>query len=204
MISDVSVVRNAVSLLLKRPITEAIAMQVKAMNGFRHLTISDGEWDMDRLEGDIVTTGEQHGWTEALLLTMITNFVLRYKLGRVYPGDITFVLSGEDADIRVTREPDIAFVSKARVKSTPGFIYLAPDLAVEIISPSQSYQEMVAKAHEYFDYGTKQVWIVLPHDKLIDVYNPDGTFTRYGVADTISGGDLLPGFTLAVASIFED
>src|SRR5258705_422965 len=80
------------------------------------------------------------------------------NLGRLYPGDVTFVLDGTPGDIRKMVEPDVAFVSIENVKPSKGFIYRAPDLAIEIKSPSQNDEEMRDKAAEYIQYGTKQVW----------------------------------------------
>ncbi len=155
-------VRTIVNLLMKRPITEEIAMQVKAIPGYKHLEITNGQWvGFDDIE-DEMTTGEEHGNIEALLIILMGGYVLSNKLGRVYPGDVTYVLDGQPNGIEISREPDVSFVSAANVMPSKGFIYIAPDLAVEIISPSQDYDEMAEKAQEYFNAGTKQVWIVIP------------------------------------------
>lgn len=190
-------------LLGIRPITEAMAIEVLTTPGYEHLEIINGEWVGIGQEGDEVTTGEEHGWIESLLIVLIGGFVLANKLGRVYPGDVTFVLEGTPDDIRLMREPDVAFVAQTNVVPTKGFIYRAPDLAIEIISPSQSYSEMTDKIDEYFHYGSKQVWLVLPDKKQVEVHFPDRRPEKYRVGQTISGGDLLPGFTLDVGSIFE-
>lgn len=196
-------VRTMVALLLKRPITEAIVIQVKSIEGYKHLEITDGEWVGIDQNVDEMTTGEEHGWIEFLLLLLLGNHVVANDLGRVYPGDVTFVLNGDAADIRIMREPDVAFVAKANVVSTKGFIYRAPDLAIEIVSPSQDRDETVAKAAAYFRYGTQQVWIVLPDAKAIEAHLPDETFIVYQMGDTLPGGELLPGFTLEVAAVFK-
>jgi Uma2 family endonuclease len=196
-------VRTIVNLLMKRPITEEIAMQVKAIPGYKHLEITNGQWvGFDDTE-DEMTTGEEHGNIEALLIILMGGHVLSNKLGRVYPGDVTFVLDGQPDGIQISREPDVSFLSAANVTPSKGFIYGAPDLAVEIVSPSQDYDEMFKKSQEYFHAGTRQVWIVLPNLRQIDVLTPDGKVSKNGVSDTISGGNLLPGFTLNVADIFE-
>src|SRR5664279_48986 len=132
-------VRTMVNLLMKRPITEEIAMQVKAIPGYKHLEITDGQWvGFEDIE-DEMTTGEEHGWIESLLLYFLTTYVLQHKAGRVYPGDVTYVLSGQPDGIDRSREPDVSFVASANVTPSKGFIYVAPDLVVEIVSPSQDY-----------------------------------------------------------------
>lgn len=196
-------VRMLVALLTKRPITEATVMQIKSVDGYQRLEVVDGEWVGLHEERDEITTGEEHGWIETLLLLLLGQFVVANRLGRVYPGDVTFVLDGDPDDIRLMREPDVTFVRQANVTPTPGFIYRAPDLAVEIVSPSQSLETMVSKANEYFAHDTAQVWLVLPTVQQIQVYTPDGKMTAYRVGDTVPGGDLLPGFRLEVAAIFE-
>jgi Uma2 family endonuclease len=196
-------VRTIVTLLMKRPITEAVATQIKSMEGYRHLEVVNGEWV--GLEGrDEMTTGEEHGWIESLLLVLLGNFILAKRLGRFYPGDVTWILDGEPGDIRLMREPDVSFIAQENVTPTSGFIYRAPDLAVEIVSPSQSYNEMIKKMGEYFQHGTKVVWIVLPDQKQIEVHQLDGSVKRYSIGDSIPGGDLLPGFTLEVSAVFQN
>lgn len=196
-------VKSIVSLLMKRPITEAIAIQVKSIPGYEHLEIEAGEWIGFDATEDSMTTGEEHGWIEALLVHFLTGHVLAHKLGRVYPGDVTFVLEGQPDGLRRSREPDVSFVTASNVTPTSGFIYGAPDLAVEIISPSQSYDEIFTKVEEYFHAGAKQVWLVLPGQRRIEVHTPDGRVVKYGTSDVLVSGDLLPGFSLKVADIFE-
>ena len=203
MNTTLSEVRTIVALLMKRPITEEIAMQVKAIPGYEHLEIVDSQWVGFEAAEDEMTTGEEHGWIESLLILFLAGFVITNKLGRIYPGDVTYVLDGQPSGIRILREPDVSFVAEANVTPSKGFIYAAPDLAVEIVSPSQDYPEMLVKAEEYFHAGTKQVWIVLPDLQQIDVLTPDGKVSKNGISDTINGGDLLPGFTLNVADIFQ-
>jgi Uma2 family endonuclease len=138
-----------------------------------------------------------------LILLKVGGHVLENSLGRVYPGDVTFVLDGTPDDIRVQREPDVAFVSRKNVKPTKGYIYRAPDLAIEIVSPSQSYSEMTEKIDLYFRYGTKQVWLVLPDKKQIEVHFPDRKPEKYIVGQSVPGGEMLPGFSLEVSGLFE-
>ncbi len=196
-------VREIVALLLKRPITEAFALAVLETPGFGHLRVTQGEWEGLEQEADEVPTGEEHGWLEYALLYFIGNHVVANKLGRVYPGDVIFVLDGNPGNIVVSREPDVSFVRREHVQPTKGFIYRAPDLAIEIMSPSQDYDGMIKKAQEYFQYGSEQVWIVLPKDKVIETHAPNGDVTRFGFGQQVPGGDLMPGLLLDVQSVFE-
>jgi len=194
-------VREIVFLLMKRPITEEIAMRVEEIEGFEHLDIVDGEWV--GFDDDEDMSGEEHGRIEFKFLLRIGNLVEQHKLGMLYPGDTTFVLDGLPAKIGLKRRPDIAFVATENIKKAKGYYYGAPDLAIEIISPSERPGEIRKKLRQYVDYGVKQVWQVYPDNQEIIVHFPDNTSKTYRVGDTISGGDLLPGFSLDVAAVFD-
>lgn len=197
----VETVKTIVRLLMTRPITEAIAIQIHATEGFEHLEVENGTWvgyDEDDFMG-----GEEHGWIETLLIHALTAWVLAQRAGRVYPGDTNFVLDGTPADIRLKRRPDVAYVRDENVKPTKGYIYAVPDLAIEVISPTERPAQIRQKLREYLEYGVKQVWQVYPDNQEIVVHFPDGTARTYHAGDVLPGGDLLPGFELEIASLFE-
>lgn len=181
-----------------RPLTEAYLLELEA-KGARFEVVNGKLAGLEQIE----VAGEEHGWIETKLVLAVGNFVVANKLGRVYPGDTSFVLDGSADEVNVMRAPDVAFVKADRVIPTQGFIYMAPDLAIEIISPSQSYAELSEKIEDYLAYGTEEVWLVLPNLKKIEVYRADKPRTRYGVGQSVSGGTLLPGFTLNVRDIFD-
>ncbi|MCL4250242.1 MAG: Uma2 family endonuclease [Anaerolineae bacterium] len=193
-------VRTIIALLMKRPITETVAMEVETHEGFEHLEIVDGQWV--GFDEDEYMAGEEHGRIEFKLLLSLGNHVQQQHLGMVYPGDTVFVLRGSPDDIQLKRRPDLAFVSRARVKPSKGYIYAAPDLAVEIISPSDTPKEIYKKLSDYFAYGTQQVWLVYPVEQKVIVHEIDGTATTYHVGQSIPGGDLLPGFMLDLSALF--
>jgi len=195
-------VRQVVALLMKRPITEAIAMEVGEIPGFEDLEIVDGQW-VGFDNGELDMGGEEHGWIKAILITLLTTWALEKRAGRVYPGDTDFVLDGDDEELRVVRRPDVSFVADARVSQTKGYIYGAPDLVIEIISPSERPGKISEKLGEYLQFGVKQVWQVYPEKREIIVNLPDGTTITYSDGDTLPGGDLLPGFGMDVATVFE-
>lgn len=186
---------------MTRPITEEIAIEVKSIEGYEHLEVEDGQWV--GFERDEYIGGEEHGWIEALLITHFTNWVLQTKSGRIYPGDTDFVLIGTPEDIQLQRRPDVAYMRDARVVRTAGYVYAVPDLTVEIISPTEKPKQIRKKLAEYLDNGVRQVWQVYPQSQEIVVNLPDGTSKTYRNGDTIPGGNLLPGFSLDMASVFE-
>jgi Uma2 family endonuclease len=194
-------VKTIVRLLMRRPITEALALEIERTEGFEHLEIENGEWigfDEESFMG-----GEQYGWIESLIIALLTTWVLQSKAGRIYSGDTDFVLEGTPNHIQLKRRPDVAFVRSEKIRPSEGYIYGAPDLAVEIISPTERPGGIRKKLHEYLSHGVKQVWQIYPENREIVVYLPDETSKTYRPGDTIPGGDLLPGFTLDVAQVFE-
>jgi Uma2 family endonuclease len=102
--------------------------------------------------------------------------------------------------------PNLAYTSKSRLPTlSPHDFFgpIPPDLAVEIISPSDQPRHLLWKLAHYLRAGTT-VWVVDPQEKLAEVFAPDQTACIARWDDTIHGGDVLPGFTLAVKEIFPD
>ena len=104
--------------------------------------------------------------------------------------------------------PNVAFVSHARLKGQPedGFLSTMPDLAVEIVSPSNSLRQIRRKAQIYLEYGASLVWIVRPAEKGVDVCRAaDGSRLNIEFVaqdGLLSGEDVLPGFELELARLF--
>jgi Uma2 family endonuclease len=107
------------------------------------------------------------------------------------------------------RVPDVAFVSHARWpvhRRVPiGPVWdLVPDLAIEVVSPTDLAYAVQKKTHEYFEAGVKQVWVVWPEQKEVYVYASLKQIQVLQLGDELDGGDLLPGFRLPLAALFED
>jgi Uma2 family endonuclease len=103
---------------------------------------------------------------------------------------------------------DVGFVRAERVPPVDAPDYykawqLAPDLAVEVVSEHQFAPGMGAKARMYLAFGTRLVWVTWPRYKRVDIWHPgDETPTTYGVEDTLSGEDVVPGFSYPIARLF--
>ncbi len=100
--------------------------------------------------------------------------------------------------------PDVAFISKDHPQSEgDGFYDHAPDLAVEVISPSEHAADIDLKTQKYLEYGTKLVWVIYPKTQRIVVYSSGmQSGSTVDINGTLDGGDVLPGFTLPVRDIF--
>ncbi len=193
-------------LLMRRPITEEIALQVDAIEGLDHLDITDGEWvGFDKLDagGQEYMGGEEHGWIEAILVSLLTVWALENDTGRVYPGDTNFIIDGKPGQIHIRRKPDVAFVIKARVQKTQGYYVGAPDIAIEIMSPSDRIADINKKTNEYLRFGVQQVWQVSPQAQQITIHFADKTSKTYDKDDTLIGEDVIEGFELHVNKLFE-
>jgi Uma2 family endonuclease len=118
-------------------------------------------------------------------------------------------ITGEGAGYIVNGEryvPNVAYISRLRMPELPraiGYVSAAPDLIVEVPSPADKSQHLQIKIANYLASGTL-LWIVYPETKTVEIYAPGQLMRWVGIDDTIDGGDVLPGFTLAVRDIFPD
>jgi Uma2 family endonuclease len=147
------------------------------------------------------------GWREsflaAALITILWTFVKPRRLGLV---------TGADGMMRLVpglvRIPDVAFISWQRLpgqripdEPIPDF---APDLAVEVLSPSNPNREMARKREEYFAAGVRLVWLVAPRARIVEVYTAVDQVAVLNEACTLDGGVVLPGFVLPLRNLFAE
>ena len=124
-----------------------------------------------------------------------------HKLGRVYPGDTGFIIHRKPDTVRV---PDVAFVRKQRVPRSAhrGYFDGAPDLAVEVISPGDSWSQVLAKKADWLNAGAVAVWVADPPSKTIHVYHANQPAIIYQSNDDLHDETILPGFVLQLAEVF--
>ncbi|MFN8593523.1 MAG: Uma2 family endonuclease [Thermomicrobiales bacterium] len=145
--------------------------------------------------------GMDHGDIVGNLLIPLKTAVRAQRTGFVGI-EVGFVLR---RDPLVVLAPDIAFIRSDRLpppERRQSFFHGPPDLAVEVVSPSQSAPEAHDKVLLYLDAGTPLVWVVHPQQRTVTVYTPDRTARILGETDTLDGGEVLPGFTLALSEVF--
>ena len=181
------------------PITIKDIEDMEARGSSREIV--NGQW-VDTSEEKM--TGELHGAIATNLIIALGSYVKAHQLGRVYPADTTYILEVDKDGVQLMRLPDVSFVAADRVKTRDRDTYyqLAPDLAIEIISPSERAVAMRAKLKDYLRTGVRQVWQIYPETQEVVVYLADGTVRTYGVGQTIPGAEILPGFALPVADVF--
>lgn len=144
-----------------------------------------------------------HGAAITRIALLLARFAEEHGLGTVVTGDTGFVLV-RDPD--TVRGPDVAFVRADRVPVGPAgdwFFEGAPDLAVEVLSPSDRPGAVQRKVANYLDAGTPLVWIVDRRARRVVEHRAHAAPRIHGVDDTIDGGDVLPGFRAPVRAFFD-
>jgi len=142
-----------------------------------------------------------HGRIANRIAAALTNFVTPRHLGDVVVSEPGFQIAHDPDTVRV---PDVAFVRAERAPSerASGFFQGAPDLAVEVISSSDRASEVSSKVRDWLEAGCRMVWVVDPRNRTVSVYRSRSEVNVLGASHTLSGGDLLPGFSRPVAGMF--
>ena len=168
------------------------------------LVDGDGKRAVELVNGTLVEkpVGLRESIIAGILITLLNNVVRPRRLG---------VVSGEAGMIRMlmgnVRMPDVAFfrredLPEGQLPSEPAPL-LAPVLAVEVLSRSNTDDEMRIKVREYFQSGVRLVWVVDPDGLTVRVYDAPDRFRRLTGDEVLDGGDLVPGFSARVAELFE-
>lgn len=146
--------------------------------------------------------GNVHGRVAMSFAWRLAQYVNENRLGTVYAAETGFKLA---TDPDTVRAPDVAFVSRARVEAIgeiAGFWPGAPDLAVEVISPGDGYADVEEKVFDWLDAGTKVVVVINPRQRSATVYKSQTDIVALAEGDVLDGGDVVPGFELAIREIF--
>lgn len=186
------------------PTDEADPEGSLTIEAFLRLPDDDGD-RMELVRGQVVREpppGARHGGVIVELTTALHAFVGRHGLGRVLT-HAGFILSEEPPTVRA---PDIAFVRAERLpgRGLPsGYLPGAPDLAVEVVSPSNSPAATAEKVRDYLAAGARQVWVVDPRAREIAVHGADGEARHLGPDDLLDADEVLPGFAMRVREVLE-
>jgi Uma2 family endonuclease len=147
--------------------------------------------------------GAESAWIELQLSGRLNSYVNEAGLGWAFPADTGFQCFPHAP--RLVRKPDIAFVRRDRLPVPPrGHVKIAPDLAVEVVSPNDLFGEVLLKVEEYRRAGVPLVWVIDPDSRTIHVYREgaaEATVLRSD-DDELSGEDVVPGFVCGVGDLF--
>lgn len=147
--------------------------------------------------------GLQHGDVGSGLNAELRFHVRQRRLGRVFGPDTGFRIF-PDRDLAYA--PDVSFVTAERIATVDDYEKMgrmAPDLVVEVVSPSDRMTDVLAKVDDYLAAGVRLVWVVVPRRRQVLVYAPGQPARTLGNGDSLDGGDVLPEFRLPVAEVFD-
>jgi Uma2 family endonuclease len=165
-------------------------------DGFKH----------ELVKGELRTmtpAGGKHGSLVIKLASLLLQHVETHTLGEVFGPDTGFKIADSPDTVRA---PDVAFVRQERIPDgelTEKFWPGAPDLAVEVVSPTDTLYELDEKIEEYLASGVTLVWVVNPKKRTVTVYRPGTSPEVLGESDQLDGQPVLPAFQYPVAKLFE-
>lgn len=164
----------------------------------------DGLW-RELVRGELRTmtpSGSRHGGITGRVTTILGRHVEKHALGEVLGAETGFTLASDPDTVRA---PDVAFVRRERVPSEglpEGFWPGAPDLAVEVLSPSDTNYEVEEKVDQWLRAGARAVWVLNPRRRTLTVHRPGEQPLALAETDILHGGDAVPQFSCVVATLF--
>jgi Uma2 family endonuclease len=177
--------------------------------GKSHFTPEDvlrlsGDERFELVDGQLVST-DMSALASAIaarILHGLSEVVAREDCGVVMTSEASYRCFRDDPD-RI-RRPDGSFIHRTRMRPQylQGHIPIAPDLALEVVSPNDLFYEVRQKIGEYVDAGVRLIWVVNPDKREIEVYRVDGSYRLLHNGDSLDGEDIVPGFVHSLAEIF--
>jgi Uma2 family endonuclease len=145
--------------------------------------------------------GFDHGGIAGNIAAALGAFAKPRGLGIVAIAEAGFQIAHDPDTVRA---PDVAFVRAERIPpgGVKGFFPGPPDIAVEVVSPNDRASEVMAKSQDWLQAGCQMVWVVDPQTRTVSVYRNRSEISVLAANETLSGGDVLPGFSVPVAEIF--
>lgn len=176
--------------------------RVTALEFLSHPSAS-GKSELVRGEIHVMTPASGvHGIVAGRIFAALNAFAEEHGLGLCFPDNIGFELPGLDNTVR---SPDAAFVRAGRLSLESigtGWVPVSPDLVVEVLSPSETAAMLDEKWRDYRAAGTSLMWVIDAAEHAVTVREPGAPDRRLLATDTLTGGSVLPGFSIAVAQLF--
>jgi Uma2 family endonuclease len=149
----------------------------------------------------LTLTGFAHGSIELELGSRLSTYSKETGRGQVASGDVGIYIR-RDPD--TVRGADVIYISHERVAQSrsKNFLEVAPELVVEVLSPTDRWSYLMEKVADYFSAGVLRVWVANPRTSRILVYRSPESFVELGVGEVLRDEELLPGFSLPIAEIF--
>ena len=161
--------------------------------------------DYELVNGRLVerNMGAESSWIGGRIYLRLSIFCDEHHLGWVWPADNGYQCFAHAP--KLVRRPDVSFIRAGRLPGDAlpsGFVRIAPDLAVEVVSPNDLAPELDEKLEDYQKAGVRLVWVIYPESRTVSVYRGDGSASRLHQDDVLSGEDVIPGFRCEVGSLF--
>jgi Uma2 family endonuclease len=182
------------------------AIATKTWTDEAFMALPDDGHHYEIINGELIAMGNSgalHGYVCSTLMILLGGYVRQHNLGAMLDSSTAFKMKNGNK-----RSPDIAFFAKERLQGIAvlpsGYLEGAPDLAVEVLSPGNTVEEIDDKLTEYFENGSRLVWVINPTQHYVLVYRsaqePDRLLKE---KDSLDGEEVIPGFTLAIADLFQ-
>lgn len=187
-------------------VTPNPAIASKIWTDEEFMALPDDGHHYEIINGELINMGNSgalHGYVCSTLMILLGGYVRQHNLGAMLDSSTAFKMKNGNK-----RSPDIAFFAKERLQGMAvlpsGYLEGAPDLAVEVLSPGNTVEEIDDKLTEYFENGSRLVWLIHPTQHYVLVYRsaqePDRLLKE---KDSLDGEEVIPGFTLAIADLFQ-
>jgi Uma2 family endonuclease len=169
------------------------------------LCMPDDGYRYELVRGELrrmAPAGHIHGRVAINVTTPLDQYVRVHNLGVVYAAETGFKLASNPD---VVRAPDVAFIRRERVEEVgdvEGYWPGAPDLAVEVISPSDTYADVQEKVFDWLEAGTRMVILVMPRKRAVTIYRSLTEMIMLTEHDVLDGGDVVQGWELPVRDLF--
>jgi Uma2 family endonuclease len=185
-----------------------MSTEVQLMTADELLAMPDDGFVYELIKGELIKVspppGHEHGLVAMNIAGPLYSYTKSKNLGNVYAAETGFLLE-QDPD--TVRAPDVAFVRRERIQkagTVEGYWIGAPDLAVEVLSPSDTVRRIEGKVAEWLESGSRLVWVVSPKMHTVTVYRSLTEIVVLTEKDTLDGGDVVPGFQIPIAEIFAE
>ncbi|HEY7350174.1 MAG TPA: Uma2 family endonuclease [Ktedonobacterales bacterium] len=169
-------------------------------------------WRMELDRGKVVkmpaVKDPLHDWILSNLHDALSPYVKQHRLGAVTWEQVGYDITQPGEPEESTWMPDLAFVRTEHARQVlearqrGEYPHLAPDLVVEVVSPSQSKADMTERAHRWLAAGTRLLWAIWPNQQQVDMWQPDEPMQTLSARERLDGLDVVPGFTMLVADLF--
>jgi Uma2 family endonuclease len=170
--------------------------------------LPDDGYGHELVDGDLVMSPKnnfEHENLCARLFLALANFNRAHRLGAVLGSNLGCWMQNRNC-----RAPDVSFISKQRLQqfgfrvSTRKFLPGAPDVAIEIASPSNTRAEIDARLKDFFSSGTQLAWIIRPEEQFVEICHSPTERRIVGCGAVLDGEQLLPGFQFSIAELFSE